>query len=319
MMEIWVNTAPITNMTEPMDFISSLEPKEDDSSISGVNFSAFMKEGGIKVKEPVDDEPKKTTRKRKTEYTEIIPQRVSDTGIAEGKRYAQSFSKTTTMLEGAILQTDQLTAEIKGDIDAIRASKSLKSKYTYLTNLTGASASLISTKVGAIKEINNSIMQAHKLELEEMKLSKDIEKDQSDDTRVMELYKAFVNTPVGTYQSPNIPSIAEMTLPGTGGGILPVTMNDDLPASQLTPEQLRMRMESNPNILVVVKFNQSTGQRFFDVIDRTNGASLANYPRPDSFLLDNTTIDVHTMTARNKNIDTVWPLIFIGEGEVTEY
>ena len=91
MMEIWVNTAPITNMTEPMDFISSLEPKEDDSSISGVNFSAFMKEGGIKVKEPVDDEPKKTTRKRKTEYTEIIPQRVSDTGIAEGKRYAQSF------------------------------------------------------------------------------------------------------------------------------------------------------------------------------------------------------------------------------------
>ena len=113
----------------------------------------------------------------------------------------------------------------------------------------------------AIKEINNSIIQAHKLELEEMKLSKDIEKDQSDDTRVMELYKAFVNTPVGAYQTPNIPSIAEMTLPGTGGGVLPVTMNGDLPASQLTPEQLRMRMESNPNILVVVKFNQSTGQR----------------------------------------------------------
>ena len=39
---------------EPMDFASSFEPKEDDSSISGVNFSAFMKEGGIKVKIYID-------------------------------------------------------------------------------------------------------------------------------------------------------------------------------------------------------------------------------------------------------------------------
>ena len=71
--------------------------------------------------------------------------------------------------------------------------------------------------------------------------------------------------------------------------------------------------------MTVVKFNQSNGQRFFDVIDKTNGASIPNYPRPDAFLLENTAIDIHAMSARNKNLDTVWPLVLIGEGDISEY
>ena len=93
----------------------------------------------------------------------------------------------------------------------------------------------------------------------------------------------------------------------------------DIPDGQLSPEEIRMRMENNPNIMTVVKFNQSTGQRYFDVIDRTNGASIPNYPRPDAFLLDNTTIDIHTKSARNKDLDVVWPLVLIGDGDVSEY
>jgi hypothetical protein len=109
-----------------------------------------------------------------------------------------------------------------------------------------------------------------------------------------------------------------MALPAGSNNLLSVPMGD-LPDSQLTPEQVRMRMENNPNIMAVVKFNQSTGQRYFDVIDTTNGQSIPNYPRPDAFLLENTTIDIHSMSARNKNIDTVWPLILIGDGDVSEY
>lgn len=309
-MEFLVDFSPIVNMDS--------ESNEEEVSISGVDFSAFTKEGGTTFK---DDAEKKSRAKKKMTVVykgEVLPARtIEETSSGDGG-YQQSFAKTNAMLEGAIAQTDQLSAEVKEDIDTIRASKTLKNKYTYLTNLTASSASLISTKIAAIKEINSTISQSHKLELDRMKAMHDSQKEQNDDSRMMDLYKAFVNTPVGTYTSPNIPSIADMTMAPETNGVAAVAMGD-LPPMQLTPEQARMRMENNPNIMTVVKFNQSTGQRFFDVIDRTNGASIPNYPRPDAFLLDNTAIDIHAMSARNKNLDTVWPVVLIGEGDISEY
>ena len=297
-----------------VDFFPIVNMEEDKESNIGVDFSAFTQGGGMTFK----DDTEKKSRKKKMSISfqgEVLPDRTTSTS---DNSYLQSFGKTNAMLETAIAQADQLSAEVKEDIDTIRASKTLKNKYTYITNLTASSASLISTKIAAIKEINSTISQSHKLELDRAKSIRDSEKDQTDDARMMDLYKAFVNTPVGTYTSPNIPSISDMTMaPGTNN-VLSVAMGE-IPESQLTPEQVRMRMENNPNIMTVVKFDQSTGQRFFDVIDRTNGASIPNYPRPDPFLLDNTNIDIHAMSARNKDLDTVWPLILIGNGDISEY
>lgn len=307
-MEFLVDFSPMVNMDSD---------KEEEVSISGVDFSAFTKKGGTTFTDDAD----KKSRKKKMSVAyqgEVLPPRAVEEKNNGDGGYQNSFAKTNAMLEGAIAQTDQLSAEVKEDIDTIRASKTLKNKYTYITNLTASSASLISTKIAAIKEINSTISQSHKLELDRMKAIRDSEKEQNDDSRMMDLYKAFVNTPVGTYASPNIPTIADMTMAPEANGIAAVQMGD-LPPSQLTPEQARMRMENNPNIMTVVKFNQTTGQRYFDVIDRTNGASIPNYPRPDAFLLDNTVIDVHAMSARNKNLDTVWPLVMIGDTDVSEY
>lgn len=311
-MEFFVKDLPIMNMEK-------INNDDEEVVVTGVDFSAFTKKGGSTFK---DDAEKKSRAKKRAESAmsgEVLPARVAEAASgSSGENYIQSYSKTNAMLEGAIAQTDQLSAEIKEDIDTIRASKTLKNKYTYLTNLTASSASLISTKIQAIREINSSISQSHKLELDRMKAVRDSEKEQNDDSRMMDLYKAFVNTPVGTYASPNIPAISEMAMaPGTNN-ILPISMGD-IPDGQLSPEEIRMRMENNPNIMTVVKFNQSTGQRYFDVIDRTNGASIPNYPRPDAFLLDNTTIDIHTKSARNKDLDVVWPLVLIGDGDVSEY
>ena len=48
--------------------------------------------------------------------------------------------------------------------------------------------------------------------------------------------------------------------------------------------------------------------------------SVPNYPRPDNFLLEDTTIDVHSGIARNRNVNTVWPLVVSGSNAfVTEY
>ena len=200
----------------------------------------------------------------------------------------------------------------------------MKNKYTYITNLTASAGSLLSTKIAAIKELNSTITQGHNLELNRLKTIKANEKEDNDDMRMMDIYSAFVNTPIGTYNPIGSPNIQELTLGvnNPSGNVSGVEMvNPNYAAGQpLTPEQNRMRMESNHNIQTVVKYDQSTGQRMFDVIDKNTGMSIPNYPRPDNFLLDDTTIDVHTGIARNRNINTVWPLVVVGSNSfITEY
>lgn len=314
-----VDFSPIANMES--------ETKEDNVNI-GIDFSAFTQEGGSTFTEENAGKKKSSGKTKKVNELvvayngEIVPQRqnaASEDPMANNP-YMHSFDRTNALLEGAIMQTDQLSAEIKGDIDEVRASKTLKGKHTYLTNMTATSATLISTKIAAIKELNSNIVQAHKLELDHLKNVRDAEKDQSDDSRMMELYKSFVNTPVGSYSSPNVfPTVAEGLAGATNGSIAGVTIGNFGQEDQLTPEQMRMRLESDPNIMTVVRFNQETGERRFDVINRLNGGSVPNYPRPDPFLLDDTIIDIHAMSARNKNLDIVWPLVLDGNGNISEY
>lgn len=318
-MIIDVNYAPVMNM-EPE------ENKEENVSINlGVDFSAFTKDGGSTFVEENAGKKKGKPSKKATELVttyngEVLPTRtasVSEDPLANNP-YMSSFARTNALLEGAIMQTDQLSAEIKGDIDEIRSSKTIKNKFTYLTNMSETSATLISTKINAIKELNKTIVDAHKLELDHLKATREAERDQSDEGRMMDLYKSFVNTPIGSYTSPNVfPSVAE----GIGGGpnVTSVPIGGFEDNSQLTPEQMRMRMESDPNIMTVIRFNQETGERRFDVINKLNGGSIPNYPRPDPFLLEDTIIDVHAMSGRNKNLDIVWPLVLDGSGSITEY
>ena len=268
------------------------------------------------------NEEEKTKRKRNTKKNAddttvllsadtIAP--IPGANVAEVD-YARSYSETNSLIRGAILQADDLSNAIKNDLDTIRSSKTLKNKYTYITNLTASASSMLTTKIAAIRELDNNISQAHKLELDRMKTLKTNESDTNDDMKMMDIYSAFVNTPIGTY-TPAAPSIQDITLGvnATDPNVKGVEMISAQNGNQsLTAEQNRMRLENNPNIDVVVRYEQSTGQRCFDVIDKTTGASVPNYPRPDAFLLEDTTIDVHSGIARNRNINTVWPLVIDG-------
>ena len=239
--------------------------------------------------------------------------------------YMDSYNETNSMLRNAIVQTDVLASEIKEDLDKIRASSTMKSKYTYITNLTSAEAGLISTKVQAIREINNSISKAHDLELKRAKDIKDAQREQqSDDARMMDMYNAFINSPMGMYNNAlNMPTVPDMML-GTNGmspsvrGVSIATAGGLQGTGALTPEQMRMRMEGNPNIEEVVMYEPSTGRRWFEVIDNSSGTPIANYPKSDDFLLADCTIDVRAGVARNRNIDKVWRLVNT-EGTVLEY
>lgn len=325
-----------------MDYFKSFcKASEEDEAIVpmagegiGVNFGFFLSDDAGKINSgntPGDDK-KKGNKKSITVSGKEVVEKAAAGGVinnnpavnVETVDYAQTYNETNALIKGAIAQADELSMDIKRDIDEIRASKTLKGKYTYITNLTSSASSLLSTKISAIKELNSTITQGHNLELNRMKALKlDAQKDGNDDMRIMDMYSAFINTPVGSY-TPAVPSIQDITLGvnSQASGVAGVEMvaPGNAPSGNLTPEQNRMLMESNPNIQVIVRYDQSTGQRAFDVVDRTTGMSIPNYPRPDAFLLEDTTIDVHAGIARNRNVNTVWPLMVEGSNKfVTEY
>lgn len=284
----------------------------------GVDFSFFTSDKAKNLKDFNSDVPAEPKKKRTKTDKVSMDDRIDGKGGNESSFYYDSYSETNSLLKETIAQTDQLNFEIKSDIDGVRASKTLKNKYTYITNLTSTSASLLATKISAIKELNGTITQAHNLDLKKQSVMKE-DASMNDDARMMDLYSAFINAPVGTYAAPNTTSIQDAYIvTGSNHGI---DIAGAMPTQNLTPEQIAMRMESNPNITTVVKYDNSTGQRFFDVIDSTTGQSVPNVPRPDNFLLEETSIDVRAGIARNRNLDKVWPLVTIGDdkGIISEY
>ena len=279
----------------------------------------------------LEKELKKQTKKRKSSANDtstagMIPISQQPIGKSTEVPYASTYEETSNMIKNTILQVDILSSEIKGDIDSIRASKSLKGKYTYLTNLNSAASSLLATKLNAIRELNNSITQSHNLELKRAKDLKEIDSmNKNDDARMMDLYSAFINAPMGMYDNKlNMPTIPEMMLGvnDPNSGIKGVSMNGT-PAQQnqgnISPEQLRMRMENNSDIEEVVVYDPASGRRWFDVVDKNTGQSVPNFPKSDPFLLEDISIETRSGIAKNRNLDRVWPLKVIGGINMSEY
>lgn len=329
---------PNDNLWQPIVFFG--ESTADDfrataSSDDGEKFNLdFFMSDDAKIagdSENIERELKKQERKTRKSTTStnaaMVPvnqqaQLANSTEVP----FLSTYEETNNMVKNTILQVDVLSSEVKSDIDSIRSSKSLKGKYTYLSNLNSVAASLISTKLAAIKELNSSITQAHNLELKrakDLKEAKDAEKN--DDARMMDMYAAFINAPMGMYDNKlNMPTIPEMMLGVNDprSGITGVSMNgamDPNMGGAITPEQLRMRMESNPNIEEVVVYDPASGQRYFDVIDKSTGQSVPNFPKSDPFILEDISIETRAGIAKNRNLDRVWPLKVVGGVNMTEY
>lgn len=241
--------------------------------------------------------------------------------------YHAPYNETDAMLKNAIGQTDAMLNDVVEDLRTIRASKSMTKKYSYITDLSSTSSSLIATKIQAVRELNNSIRNANELEFKMQKELKAMEVSKDDNKNIMDMYNAFMSVPVGTYKAPLAPSIQDMTLTngtnlstidimdsainGSAGGIGDTGYQNYL--ANLTPEQNRMRHENDPNIQTVVVYDQSNGRKWFDVIDIRTGNSVPNMPKPDEFLLEDTRPDVVNMVARNTNINVTYPLRVVGE------
>lgn len=243
--------------------------------------------------------------------------------------YISTYDETNMLLRGTIGDIDYLNGEVKGQLKAVIDSKTLKKKYDYISELSSTSANLLGTRIRTISEMNKIITESHNLDLRRMKdLKLSNAADEADsDKKMMDMYTAFINTPIGSYgiTPPQYPSMEELTManPAGGGGIdigpaYAANNNSADPEynkwrNTVSPEtNLMILQKNNPNIKTVVVYDQTTNNKYFDVIDTATGQSVPNVPKPDPFLLADTYPNITNGTARNSNIDTVYPLVVIG-------
>jgi hypothetical protein len=305
------------------------DTKVDEKVPSLINLDFFTSnQSSLPVEYVPEDKPKKKRRPKKKiiDGQEIITKNEDDSSqlplYQTNEPYIDTYQETSNMLKSSIYQIDMLQSELKSDIDQIRSSKTLKKKYDYISLLSGTMSSLISTKVNAIREINKTITDSHNLEMKrikDLKLNAAMEGD--DDKRIMDLYTAYISTPVGTYNGPtayNPPSTMDMTL--LNNNVLSTEMYQNMDNNYtVSPAVNRMLLMENPDIKTVVKYETATGNRYFDVINVKTGESVPGIERPDPMFLNDTTIDVRNGIARNINLDQTYTLITIDNPEINKY
>lgn len=277
---------------------------------------------------PADKTKRKKKSKDGTEKEEVSVKQ-EQISMVEDVSYADTYDYTNQLIRGTISQVDELSSDLKYELDKIRAASptQIKGKYTYLANISSAMTGLLGTKITAIRELNSSIKAVNDAEY---KRYKDIRAADSgdDNAAIMSLYNAYVQAPRGS-----IPGVQQYTQPNTldiTAGLNGIVRVDSAtPAardagfqgflSNLTPEQNMMINESNPYIEEVIVYDQSTGKKYFEWRNMQTGERVPNMPLTDQLLMEDFTIDPRTRTAKNLNIHSTMKVVYDNEGTFNEY
>nr|DAN20353.1 MAG TPA: hypothetical protein [Caudoviricetes sp.] len=281
---------------------------------------------GVYVTE-VDEPKKKRGRPRKSDGKLEMVHVNSDREMSmmeTNQPYFNTYRDTTQQLKNTINGIDMMASQIEHDLQMVRASRTLKKKYDYICELTSAAGSLVSNRISAIREINSAITNAHRLDQARMKQNKEIA-GVDDDKAIMDMYNAFVNTPVGTMQAlPPGFSIPASALNGPNGlainrnGMTEDQMYDNF-VQNPSPEMSAIRMEMNPNIKTVVVYNQETQEKYFDIVDISTGQSVPGIERPSDRLLARMDINLRDGIARNIDANLSYDLVIVGNRRIDEY
>lgn len=264
--------------------------------------------------------PKKKTTPEGVEYVASEP--VPDTPLSmaqSNEPYLNTYEDTNNMLKGTIYDIDELCGSVRKDIESIRNSKTLRNKFTNLSNLVSTESTLLSTKINAIKELNKSKTDSHNLELKRLSGSMAIAAGKQDDNKIIsDMYNALVQTPMGTPGTNpfGLPSSQDLTVGGMGALSYNPLVGGDMGYSEFinnpTAEQATVMASNNPNIKTVVVYDEyaPVGQNVrFDVIDTQTGQSVPNVPRPDSMFLGDLKIEPEMGVAVNNNLNMTYDLI----------
>lgn len=303
-----------------INFYDNTPPQPDIEVVSGgVNFS-FLKSGDSSMP-TIPEPPEEITSvgrrrgrppKPRDENGNII--KVDSPEVVTS--VLDEYRETNNLIRQTINEVDTLSVELKEEMDNIRASRTLKNKYMYLTNLSGNIGALLGTKIQAIKELNSVIKNATDFDYKKQK-DMAIANGADADQQIYNLYNAFVNSPVSAGPSSLGPSTAQMSIAGTPN-IIRADSNVSSPLdvgyqnfqATMTPEQRMIVMEDQ--VKQVLVYDKATGQKYFDVVDM-QGNSVPGVPRRDAMFLEDFTIDTRTKTARSINLNETIPLVVLNE------
>ena len=265
-------------------------------------------------KNPIDNTPTAQTQSNEQVFVPLCQ---------SNDPYEDSYAETNHMLRESIGQINVLSNDVQREIENIRKSKTLKGKYKYISDLCATASTLVSTKISAIREMNATTTNCHKLEIQRLKDVKAAQQQaqQDDDKYMSDLYNAYINTPINAGGNPLLAMNASNTINNqaviTGGTPVMGGLNEEQEyqnfINNITPEQNRMLLDGNPNIETVVVYDPNTGAKSFDVIDVTPGLPVPNYPSPHAMLLDDTTIDFSSGIASNTNLGQNWKVVTLGD------
>lgn len=306
---------------------------------TGIKFSVQGQATQIPVNNDVSDSQvaevakKKRVKKSETSAGPIIradsssPEKVS--GTVEDTPTAYTYMETTGMLRQTLGEIDSLNAELMQEFEFVRHSRTMKNKYITLVGLSENVSALIGTKIQTIKEINNSISKSNDLDYKKAKDLKAANAAIDDDKYISDFYKSMMANPLNQAPAPQMPQVDPSIF---GAGIVradirsgDVTGNGPVDAgylnylSNLSPEQNLMRYENDPNVKQVVVFDEATGNKFFQVMNLSTGQVIPNVPVYDDMFMKDTTIDLKTKTAKNINLNEVYPVVVINEGVKSQY
>lgn len=318
-----------------MDLISPYsiteEPKTIGLGLSTKNTNDLEYSVSMNITE---EEPtkKKSSKKKKEQLFSSPGHMVTETLDSAPKKefnfidtnepYANKYKETDNILKSAIMQIDVSMAELNNDISYIRNSKLLKKKYDYLSMMQGAMGNLLGNKIAAARELNNTISKCQDFELKRYKENKAaLAGEQDEDKKIMDMYQAFVNTPVSSGTPMLGPSMSDMTI--NNSGLITSTLGGNDIYSQyhnnMTPSQNMMHLDLNPDIKQVVVYNQETGARYFEVMNLATGEVVPNAEKHDSMFLEGVTIDIKNNIARNIDLGETYPLVVVGQPLLNEY
>lgn len=251
-------------------------------------------------------------------------------GQIEDLSSAYTYAETTNMARRTIDQLDLLASEIKDELESVRMARTMNRKYDHIVGLSNSLGQILSTKITAIREINNSISKANDLDYRREKDRRSVEAAQNDDKGIMDLYTSFVaNSGMQSNMNNIAPSILNSTvpsnsiiraMPSSDGTLEPIEDYGYLNyVSNMTPEQRLMYMEQDPNVKQVVVYDASNGNKFFQVMNMATGQAITGVPVRDAMFLEDTTIDLKHKIAKNINLNEVYPLVVINDQVTKEY
>lgn len=299
--------------------------------MEGFNINRFIK-GNEECQElvipngniPTQTTEKKTRKPRKKEETvttttpavatpiQPVVAQTSMSYLQENIPYASAYTDTTRQLDESIAQLNILCGELVGELEQVKSSKTLRNKYNYINDMTATATTIINSKISAIKEKNKVTGDVMKLEMDRLKTLKAQTSEQDDNTRIASMYDAFINTPVGS-RVPMAPSVQDMMVMN-GNSLNHMTLGGtDTGAWEqgLDPAQNRMLLEAKGVISTVVVYDESTGNRWFEVVDKTTGQPVPNVEKPDSTHIYDLDINVRNGYAKDGNRNTLYPLMVI--------